>query len=52
MIRLHDRISQSGSDGRRGYPADVVGAAVFLAAPASDYLTGQTMVIDGGYLIA
>lgn len=38
--------------GRRGYPADLVGAAVFLAAPASDYLTGQRIVVDGGYVIA
>jgi NAD(P)-dependent dehydrogenase (short-subunit alcohol dehydrogenase family) len=38
--------------GRRGYPADLVGAAVFLAAPASDYLTGQTITVDGGFLIA
>jgi NAD(P)-dependent dehydrogenase (short-subunit alcohol dehydrogenase family) len=38
--------------GRRGYPSDLVGAAVFLAAPASDYLTGQTIIIDGGFLIA
>ena len=33
-------------------PADLIGAAVFLAAPASDYLTGQTIVVDGGFLIA
>ena len=38
--------------GRRGYPTDLVGAAVFLAAPASDYLTGQTIVVDGGYRTA
>jgi len=37
--------------GRRGYPADLVGPAVFLAAPASDYLTGQAIVVDGGYRI-
>ena len=45
---FHNRVPM----GRRGYPADVVGAAVFLAAPASDYLTGQTIVVDGGFLIA
>jgi NAD(P)-dependent dehydrogenase (short-subunit alcohol dehydrogenase family) len=38
--------------GRRGYPADLVGTAVFLSAPASDYLTGQTIVVDGGYRTA
>jgi NAD(P)-dependent dehydrogenase (short-subunit alcohol dehydrogenase family) len=45
---FHNRVPM----GRRGYPADLVGAAVFLAAPASDYLTGQTIVVDGGYVIA
>ena len=45
---FHNRVPM----GRRGYPVDVVGAAVFLAAPASDYLTGQTIVVDGGFLIA
>jgi NAD(P)-dependent dehydrogenase (short-subunit alcohol dehydrogenase family) len=46
-VSFHNRVPM----GRRGYPRDLVGAAVFLAAPASDYLTGQTIVVDGGYLI-
>ncbi|MEB0222307.1 SDR family oxidoreductase, partial [Pseudomonas sp. AB12(2023)] len=29
-------------------PEDIVGAALFLAAPGSDYITGQTLVVDGG----
>src|SRR5437868_12669019 len=29
-------------------PEDVVGAVVFLSGPGSDFVTGQTMVIDGG----
>jgi NAD(P)-dependent dehydrogenase (short-subunit alcohol dehydrogenase family) len=29
-------------------PDDVVGAVVFLCSPAADFVTGQTMVIDGG----
>jgi NAD(P)-dependent dehydrogenase (short-subunit alcohol dehydrogenase family) len=45
---LHNRVPM----GRRGYPTDLVGAAVFLAAPASDYMTGQTIVVDGGYRTA
>ncbi|MEE9256785.1 MAG: glucose 1-dehydrogenase [bacterium] len=34
--------------GRAGEPEDVAGAAVFLCSPASDYLTGQHIVVDGG----
>jgi len=33
---------------RIGYPADCVGTAVFLASAASDYITGQTILVDGG----
>ena len=45
---FHNRVPM----GRRGYPPDIVGAAVFLAAPASDYITGQTIIVDGGYRTA
>ncbi len=34
--------------GRDMYPADLVGAAVFFAGPDSAFITGQTLVIDGG----
>lgn len=37
--------------GRMGYPEELAGTAVFLASNASSYLTGQTIVIDGGYTI-
>jgi NAD(P)-dependent dehydrogenase (short-subunit alcohol dehydrogenase family) len=33
---------------RAGLPADVVGAVLFLAGPGSDFITGQTLVVDGG----
>lgn len=36
--------------GRWGNAHDLVGAAVFLAAPASDYVTGHTLVVDGGWM--
>jgi NAD(P)-dependent dehydrogenase (short-subunit alcohol dehydrogenase family) len=35
--------------GRHGDPADFAGAAVFLASRASDYVTGQTLYVDGGF---
>jgi len=36
--------------GRWGEPEDLAGAVVFLASPASDYVTGHVLVIDGGWL--
>jgi NAD(P)-dependent dehydrogenase (short-subunit alcohol dehydrogenase family) len=38
--------------GRLGLPSDVAGAAVFLASAAGSFITGQTLVIDGGVTIA
>jgi len=35
--------------GRNGELADLQGAAVFLCSPASDYITGQTLAVDGGF---
>jgi NAD(P)-dependent dehydrogenase (short-subunit alcohol dehydrogenase family) len=34
--------------GREAYPKDYAGAAVFLASDASDYVIGQTLLVDGG----
>jgi NAD(P)-dependent dehydrogenase (short-subunit alcohol dehydrogenase family) len=34
--------------GRIGEPDEIAGAAVFLAAPAGRYITGQTIIVDGG----
>ncbi len=36
--------------GRWGQPSDIGGAAVFLAAPASDYVHGAIIPVDGGWL--
>lgn len=36
--------------GRWGSPADIAGAAVFLASSASDYVTGHVLAVDGGWL--
>lgn len=36
---------------RWGDPADLMGATVFLASRASDYVNGHVLVVDGGYLV-
>jgi 2-deoxy-D-gluconate 3-dehydrogenase len=36
--------------GRWGVPADVAGAALFLASPAASYVHGHVLVVDGGWL--
>lgn len=33
---------------RRGYPEDLIGALLFLASSDSDFVTGQTLAVDGG----
>lgn len=38
--------------GRLGTPADMAGAALFLASPLAAYIVGQTLVVDGGMLLA
>ena len=35
--------------GRLGVPEDMVGTAIFLATPASAFMTGQILYVDGGY---
>jgi NAD(P)-dependent dehydrogenase (short-subunit alcohol dehydrogenase family) len=37
--------------GRLGRPSDLAGALVFLASPSSDWITGQTLSIDGGWIM-
>ena len=36
---------------RLGTPADMAGAALFLASPLASYVTGQTLVVDGGLIL-
>jgi 2-deoxy-D-gluconate 3-dehydrogenase len=36
--------------GRWGQPADLAGAALYLSSPASDYVTGTVLTVDGGWM--
>jgi 2-dehydro-3-deoxy-D-gluconate 5-dehydrogenase len=48
---LYEEVSRRTPAGRWGHPDECAGAAVFLAAPASDFVTGAALVVDGGYSI-
>ena len=45
----HDNVSRRIPTGRWGDPSELGGAAVFLASQASNYVTGSTLSVDGGY---
>ena len=45
------RIVEHIPAGRWGNPADLMGATVFLASSASDYVNGHVLTVDGGYLV-
>ena len=46
---LHEKVIARTPAGRWGQPGDIAGAAVFLASPASDFITGAALPVDGGY---
>ena len=48
---LHERVLARTPAGRWGEPADLAGIAVFLAARASDFITGTAIPVDGGYSV-
>ncbi|MEM8986824.1 MAG: SDR family oxidoreductase [Pseudomonadota bacterium] len=45
-----ESIGQMVPMGRIGAPEDMIGLSLFLAAPASDYITGAVIPLDGGYV--
>jgi 2-deoxy-D-gluconate 3-dehydrogenase len=49
---VHKRIVDRTPAGRFGEPEEMAGCAVFLASHASDFITGQSICVDGGYSIA
>ncbi len=46
---LHERVLSRIPQGRWAKPADMAGTAIWLASPASDYVTGIAVPVDGGY---
>jgi 2-deoxy-D-gluconate 3-dehydrogenase len=48
---MYQGILQRTPAGRFGEPEEIAGAAIFLASAASDFITGQTIIVDGGYSI-
>jgi 2-dehydro-3-deoxy-D-gluconate 5-dehydrogenase len=48
---LHESVLRRTPAGRWGVPDDLAGLAVFLAAPASDFITGAVIPVDGGFSI-
>ena len=50
VVGLNEMILARTSAGRWGKPEDLAGIAVFLASPASDFVTGAAIPCDGGYM--
>lgn len=48
---LHERVENRTPAARWGTPADMAGVAAFLASPASDFVTGTAIPVDGGYSV-
>lgn len=46
---MHERVLARTPAGRWGKPADMAGAAVFFCSPASDFVTGTALPVDGGF---
>jgi NAD(P)-dependent dehydrogenase (short-subunit alcohol dehydrogenase family) len=51
MTAWNDEILTRTPAGRWGQPEEIAGTAVYLASRASDFVTGATIFVDGGYAI-
>lgn len=52
IVQAEPQIKATSPIGRVGKPGELKGVAIFLAADASSYITGQTIVVDGGRTVA
>ena len=52
IVQAEPQIKATSPIGRVGKEGELKGVAIFLAADASSYITGQTIVVDGGRTIA
>ena len=51
MPGLNENVLRRTPAGRWGAIDDMAGIAVFLASPASDFITGAAIPVDGGYSV-
>ena len=51
-LAFNERVLARVPAGRWGTPDDLAGIAAFLASPASDFVTGAAIPVDGGYSFA
>jgi 3-oxoacyl-[acyl-carrier protein] reductase len=49
--QLYNAILDSIPSGRLGHPEEVANVAVFLCSPAASWVTGQTLIVDGGQML-
>ena len=49
--KLYDAVFRSIPFGRLGHPEEVANVVLFLASPFASWITGQTIVVDGGQLL-
>jgi NAD(P)-dependent dehydrogenase (short-subunit alcohol dehydrogenase family) len=48
---INDALMRSIPQGRMAEPEEIAGMALYLASPASDFVTGATFIVDGGQLV-
>ena len=51
MLPLYNAVLRSIPFGRLGHPEEVANVVLFLCSPAAGWVTGQTIVVDGGQLL-